>query len=77
MIRLSEFKRRQGAVFRGSTSLEEPVKDSNKDDAGAYDLPQGDRAQENFHLPEKIAQEIGCLGCEQAVFDHRLLASGE
>ena len=61
----------------GSTSLEEPVKECEKNDTGADELPQGHRAQENSHLPEEISQQVGCLGCEQAVFDHRLLASGE
>jgi hypothetical protein len=52
-------------------TFEEPVKECEKDDAGADDLPQRHRAQENSYLPEEISQEAGCLGCEQAVFDHR------
>ncbi len=49
------------------------MKDSDKHYAGPDDLPQGHRAQDNLHLPEKIAQEIGSSGCQQAVFNHRPL----
>jgi hypothetical protein len=53
-----------------STTFEEPIKECDKNEACADYLPKRHRAQENFHLPEKTAQEVGCFGCEQAVFDH-------
>jgi len=60
-------------LAKRSTTFKEPVKDGDKKNTGADDLPQGHRSKENPHLPEEISQEIICFRCQQAVFDHRPL----
>jgi hypothetical protein len=57
-------------LAKRSTTFEEPVKGGDKKSTSAKDLPQGHRAQENFHLPEEISQEIRCFRYQQTVFDH-------